>query len=74
MHIRNRYPETTEVTARSRQASATLLLAAEGGPLDAIAQRWNGNGEVPLTGFEEFDELNSVLACTRGNRCCCPLP
>ncbi|MYA87175.1 MAG: hypothetical protein F4X97_01740 [Boseongicola sp. SB0662_bin_57] len=61
MHIRDRYPEMTEVTARSRHAPATLLLAVEGRLLDAIAQRWNGAGGVPLTGFEEFDELNSML-------------
>ena len=61
MHIRSRYPEMTEVAARSRFRPATLLLTVEGGLLDAISQRWNGTGDTPLTGFEEFDELNSRL-------------
>ncbi len=60
-NIRNRYPETAEVAARSRFRPATLLLTVEGGLFDAIAQRWNGAGRVPLTGFEEFDALNSRL-------------
>ena len=61
MHIRSRYPGMTEVAARSRNRAATLLLTVEGALLDAIAQRWNGAGSVPLTGFREFDELNSRL-------------
>lgn len=61
MNIRSRYPETGEVAARSRFRPATLLLTVEGGLLDAIAQRWNGTGGEPLTGFEDFDELNSRL-------------
>ena len=61
MHIRSRYPEMTEVAARSRFRPATLLLTVEGELLDAIAQRWNGTGGMPLTGFREFDELNSRL-------------
>ncbi len=61
MHIRNRYPETAEIAARSRYMSATLLLTVDGRLLDAISQRWNATGGVPLTGFEEFDELNSRL-------------
>ena len=61
MHIRNRYPEMTETAARSWFRPATLLLVVEGGLLNAIARRWNGAGDVPLTGFEEFDELNSTL-------------
>ena len=61
MLIRSRYPETTEVAARSRFRPAKLLLTVDGGLLDAIAQRWNGTGGTPLTGFEEFDDLNSRL-------------
>lgn len=61
MHIRSRYPEMAEIAARSRFRPATLLLTVEGGLLNAIAQRWNGTGGVPPTGFEEFDELNSRL-------------
>ena len=61
MHIRSRYPEMAEVAARSRFRPATLLLTVEGGLLDAITQRWNGAGSVHLTGFREFDELNSRL-------------
>lgn len=65
MNIRNRYPETAEIAPRSRFRPATLLLSVEGGLFDAIAQRWNGTGGVPLTGFEEFDELNSRLGLHR---------
>ena len=59
--IRDRYPETKEITAR--HIPATLTLGIEDNLLEKIAERWTKSaaGVVPPTGHSAFDDLNDRL-------------